>query len=135
MLLRPHPMIPDNSPIDERHDDILVHEALVRLQRFDFVDIVENPRLHANFARWIRAPVVDCRLNKTCVVGRFEQPLRQELTPEVFDLLRSRTRLDARLWEFVARNRLVGNERFSLRVKSFRRSINNYERLMAEAAV
>ena len=131
MLLRPHPLIPEDHPIDERNDDVLVKEALGRLQTFNFVDIVENPRLVANFARCLGDSVTPIVLNKTDIaLIKLKTSLEHELTHEVFKLLRSRTRLDLQLWEFVARNRLSEGELKALRFRSVRRSINKYRRLV-----
>jgi hypothetical protein len=130
MLLRPHHLIPEDHAIDERNDDVLVREALARLHVFDFIDIVENPRLGSNFARWIADSVTPVTLNRTDeVVANLKNSLQREFTVEVFKLLRSRTRLDSQLWEFVARNRLSESELKALRFRSIRRSINKYRQL------
>ena len=130
MLLRPHRLI-TAGPIEEQHDELLFAEALGRLREFHFVDFLENPQLNINFAKWIGDAPIQVVLNKTGKVAEhLKVRLEAELTPEVFELLKSRTRLDLRLWEFVVQTRLAQSGPGSIRFRTIRRTVRNYTALM-----
>jgi hypothetical protein len=134
MLLRPHPLVPEDGPILEEHDSELIQEAVDRLQKFHFLDILENPRLHSNFTAWVGEDLPSRRINETRPVPQsLAARIEDELTPEVFNLLKTRARLDLRLWKIVADQRLVEGESVSLRFRTIRRAIGHYTRLMSNS--
>jgi hypothetical protein len=131
MLLAPHPLIPQDDFIDQRHDAALVREARLRLKRFDFIDIVENRNLEANLAKWIGRPFA---LGKDNVTGEIPKPLRSpisdEATPEAAALLDARSRLDLNLWLEVAGGCVPGTDGRSFRRQTIAASLPRYARMM-----
>ena len=107
MLLWPHRLIPDDDFIAPGDDDMLLDEATAMLDRFAFVDLVENPNLRVNLERWLGRPVAYVRVNETTPVSpQFKSALHEQLTPQALDLLEARGRLDLKLWLALARKRL-----------------------------
>ncbi len=122
LLLWPHPLIPDDGPIDPAHDATLIAEATARLLGLDFVDVVENPAFHANLAAWLGTAPSHARMNETeAVPTALRTPLDEELTPRAADLLAARGRLDLVLWHAVLRARAPGLDAETLRVAAVRR--------------
>jgi len=106
MLVWPHPHIPDRGFIDSRHDETLVHEAILKLERFAFVDAIENPDFPPSLARWLGKSLNYDRENITPSISpEFRSLLHEELTPKAIDLLESHSRLDHRLWTKVITRR------------------------------
>jgi hypothetical protein len=103
LLLWPHEDIPSEGFIDPVHDDELFEEAVAILDSFAYVGILENPDFSAELGEWLGHPLSLPRLNE---VSAFRQPDTPDLTAEVSgggaDLLRWRTRIDARLWSHIA---------------------------------
>jgi hypothetical protein len=107
MLLWPHRLIPQNDSIEERNDRTLIYEAIRRLKQFAYVDVVENPELDANIRSWLGRPFIYKLANETSRIPEaLRTPLHKELTPETFNLLQRRTRLDLELWFAVGRQRI-----------------------------
>jgi hypothetical protein len=132
MLLWPHRLIPDSGFIDERHDEQLLDEALSRLDRFAFADLLENPRLRETLRRWCGRPVSHGRMNETVPVpGPLKSPLDRELTTRARDLLDARARLDLRLWAKLAQARLPDLDVECLRARTFGAAVMRYAGLMA----
>jgi hypothetical protein len=134
LLLWPHRLIPNGGFIDERHDERLVDEARSRLERFSFVDVVENPTLPENIAAWLERPFVLNKFNET--EGRpvsLETPLADELDPETSARLASLSRLDAVLWSSIATQRLQGVDCQVLRAQTIARNLSHYSRLAAQS--
>jgi hypothetical protein len=107
MLLWPHVLIPEDDFIAPCHDDMLLGEAMTVLDRFAFVDLVENPDLRLNFERWLGRHFTYARVNETPPVPpQLKVSLREELTPQALGLLEARGRLDLKLWLALARKRM-----------------------------
>jgi hypothetical protein len=107
MLLWPHPLIPDNDFIATRDDDVLLGEAITRLERFAFADMVENPDLRSKLESWLGRPFVYPRSNETTPVPKpFKTLLHEELTPKALEMLDACGRLDLKLWLALARKRV-----------------------------
>ncbi len=132
MLLWPHSLIPDDAFIDERDDERLVGEALARLDRFAFADIVESPTPGDNLQSWCGQPVLRSRVNETCPVPpRLKSPLHRELTGRALDLLDLRGRLDVRLWARLAQVRLPHITAERLRARTLTETMARHAWLMA----
>jgi hypothetical protein len=132
MLLRPHPLIPAAGEINPRHDDEVAEAALDRLERFALVDVIENPRLTDNLSVWLDRSVSIGVVNRTEIIAaRHRRPLDQELTPEVWELIHHRSRLDGRLWRAVTAARLTKDERSDLTAREIERAVGRYRALMA----
>ncbi|HEY6440671.1 MAG TPA: hypothetical protein VIY55_11680 [Acetobacteraceae bacterium] len=116
MLVWPHRLVPGDDFIDCRDDDVLVNEAIIALQQFAFVDIIENSDMQTNLERWLGRPVPYCAINETPRIPLpLQRPLHSELTAEVLNLMEQRTRLDLRLWEWLASKRIKGSNVETLR--------------------
>lgn len=121
MLLWPHPLIPNGGFINACHDDALLSEAIDHLSHFDFVGSVENPHLMSTLSAWLDSaypPSARIRLmrglsgrlhgQKEDAQGRNEQRMTNVMSElwvsdEVDNaawVLRERTRLDLKLWEY-----------------------------------
>jgi hypothetical protein len=131
-VLWPDPKVPDGDFIDRMHDRALVRQAAARLKRFDFVDVMENPRFQSNLEEWVGRPVDYLRFNETAPVpADFKSALHDELTPLAFGLLEARTRLDRELWTMLARRRLPDTDIEGLRERALIGSIARHSWLMA----
>jgi len=133
MLVWPHAMIPDDDFIDPAHDRELLQIALCRLKSFDFVDIVERQRgAIAGLGNWLGIPLENKRLNETDDVPlELQTELYQELDEQTLRLLNARTRLDLRLWYFVARLTCGEAELEGLRAEALRHGVARLSRRLA----
>jgi hypothetical protein len=132
LLLLPHPLIPEDGFIDERHDAALVREAKLQIERFDFLDIIENRYLETNLTKWIGRPFALGRDNVTGEIPKsFKSPISDEVTPEVAELLDARSRLDLKLWLELARECVPQINAHALRSETIAASMSRYSRMMA----
>lgn len=136
MLAWPHELIQDNNFIDRRNDRALLRQAIARLRQFSYVDLIENPMLQANLQAWLGQPFACARENET---PRIRPPLNaslyKELTSEALDLLRARARLDLKLWEMLARDRISHQGVEALRNSILMRSVARYSMLLSDSIV
>jgi hypothetical protein len=128
MLLWPHPLIPDDGFIDSASDKRLASEAAARLKAFDFVDVIENPRLEDNVRAFLARPFVYRRVNETVVRSEIRVPLEEELTGEALLLVEHRSRLDRELWRTVAAERIAGADLTALSDDTFHRIVTRFMR-------
>jgi hypothetical protein len=106
MLVSPHRLLPKANFIDARDDHELISEGLSRLSRFSYVDYVENTQLQQNLSDWLAHPFDYSRVNETAAIpDELKSALEQELTPEAYELLNARSRLDLHLWKSVVAER------------------------------
>jgi hypothetical protein len=109
LLLGSHRLIPGDDFIDCRDDDILVDGAIVALKQFAFADVIENPNMPANLEAWLGRPVPYSVANETPRAPlSLRSSLHSELTPEALTLLENRTRLDLKLWTWLAKKCVIG---------------------------
>ena len=80
-LLWPHPDIPNDDFIDERLHRKLHREARKKLASFEFVDILENPRLEENIAAWLGVPFRLRRDNETVIREELRTNLAEDFSP------------------------------------------------------
>jgi hypothetical protein len=107
MLLWPHRLIPDDDFIATRDDDVLLGEAISRLERFAYADLVENPDLRTKLESWLGRSFIYTRTNETTPVPKpFKTSLHEELSPKALDMLEAHGRLDLKLWMTLARERV-----------------------------
>ncbi|HEX3615384.1 MAG TPA: hypothetical protein VHU61_02520 [Solirubrobacteraceae bacterium] len=103
ILLWPHPLIPDDRPIDPGDDAVLLAAAIDRLDQLAFVDVMENPAWIDNLGRWLDRPMQMARINETRPLPTgLQSDMSKELSPQVMGQLASLTRLDHRIWAEVA---------------------------------
>ena len=131
MLLWPHPLLASDRFIDPANDAELLREARTNLNKFDFVDIVENIDFKSRLQGWLGRPFVYELVNETKPIPQqFRNPLHSELTPKVFDLLEARSRLDVDLWADVVRRRLPGQSISRLRQYALLANVARHSVLM-----
>jgi hypothetical protein len=101
-LVAPHDLVPVDDFIDEADDEAILQSAFGSLDRFAFVDVLEDPDLAGSLSKWFGREVRIGRANET-------QPMPPSRRCDVVaeakgatDLLEARTRLDAKLWDRVA---------------------------------
>jgi len=132
MLLWPHPRLPAGRFIDLVDDAYLLREAMANLDKFDFIDIVENRGLGERLQSWLGCPFRHERVNETRPIPQqFRANLHDELTADAYDLLEFRSRLDLRLWVSIAQRRLPGRDISSLRQQAIVANVARYGALMA----
>jgi hypothetical protein len=102
-LLHPHRDIPPGDFIPESRHPRLYQEALTRLGEFDFIDVLENPRMPRNVGKWLGADFHLAVENRTVVRSDLPVSLADELDPATLKLLWSRSAVDRRLWLHTAR--------------------------------
>ena len=104
LLLWPHRAIRDYDFIlPEEHDEIY-EEARQKIDRFKFVDLVENPSFEVNLSTWLNRPFALRRDNQT--IPRPDLPIfiEGELDDETRRLLKRLTAINSQLWiEFANR--------------------------------
>jgi hypothetical protein len=94
----------------------LIGEAEQVLGKFAFVDVLENPNLERRLQLWTGRPIMQHRLNATLSPpAGLRTALHQELTSQAHILLESRSRLDLRLWTYIAERCLPGRNPSALR--------------------
>jgi Sulfotransferase family len=102
-LLWPHPDIPKDGFIDERLHRKLQREATKKLASFEFVDILEGPRLEERIAAWLGVPFRLRRDNETIIRADLRIDLAEDFSPTTERWLRRLTAIDSRLWTAYAR--------------------------------
>ncbi|MBS9478131.1 sulfotransferase family 2 domain-containing protein [Ancylobacter radicis] len=131
-LLWPHPVIPENGPIDPANDEALLDAAFSVLESLAHVDLIENPHLVSRLETWLRRPVVVERRNETLPVpderrGRLDE----HLSDQAMDALNLWSRLDLRLWSHVAGKVMPDVESQSLADSTFAATLERHARLLA----
>jgi hypothetical protein len=131
MLLWPHPFIPPDDFINPVHDEQLIDEAHARLDKFAYVDVVENPDLIAGLSASIGQPIDYRRVNETCgPPDGFSCDLDQHLASDSWELLARRSRLDLRLWNNVVMRNMPETTAHVVRTKALNASIARYQVLL-----
>jgi hypothetical protein len=132
LLLWPHDLIPNDDFIDPRHDDRLFEDAVAVLATIDQVGVVENPDWVAELGTWLGRPLSLQKLNGA---KRLQQPDLPDLDAEVSgtgaDVLRTRTRIDARLWDHVAARTFADTE--EVRERAFNNALERYSVQLPDA--
>jgi hypothetical protein len=132
MLLWPHPWIPRDDFIDDRHDTALVQAATERLMRFSFLDLIENPTFESNLANWLGRSIALGRFNQTANIPQsLKAPMADQLTDEAWALLGARSRLDLELWLALAAERVPQINAHLLHREATAKTIRRHSRLMA----
>jgi hypothetical protein len=132
MLLWPNPLIPNDRFIEPINDRELLRQAMARLRKFDFVDIVEGGASLLRLQRWLGYCFICGRLNETSAIPRqFRSPLESELTGEAHEYLHARSRLDLRIWSTIAANHLPEPDVRKLQERTLLTNIARYSVLMA----
>jgi hypothetical protein len=132
MLLWPHPLVPADQFINPVNDKQLLREAMARLLKFDFVDIVEDPGFAQRLRSWIGRSFEYGVHNETSLIPReFRSPLHRELTSKALELLDVRSRLDLALWTRIAMRHLSARDGSRLREHTILANVARYSVLMA----
>lgn len=133
-LAWPHPLLQETAFISEDQDDELFSSAVERLDRMDFVGLLENPRCMADLAAWLGRALPETRLNERGSVPRKMRPnLAEELSGGTSELLEHRCRLDVRLWDHLATRVLPESvDVVSVRETALARAIDRYDAMLSE---
>jgi hypothetical protein len=134
LLLWPDPLIPDDGFIDSRHDAILLRKALLQLERFAYLDVIENPDFVHLLEAWLGRSVTYPRVNETKLTPPLlSMPLHAALTPEALSLLDARSRLDLSLWTMVAERTVAASTPAKLREQTLMRNVARHSALLSSA--
>lgn len=125
-LAWPHPLLPADDYIDPAHDEEITAAAIARIDAMAHVDLVENPGFVAGVAAWLGTELSDTRLNERSYVPR---RMRPDFGPELAaaeELLVARTRIDERLWRYVAERVLPGQDLDAVLAQSLDKAVDRY---------
>jgi len=132
MLLWPHALIREDQFIEPIHDERLLLDASARLRELAFLDVIENVNFPRNLEHWMGHALLHGHDNETRFIPQqYRSPLHREITPEAFELLHLRSRLDLRLWQMVVNERLPGCDVAALRERTTLAAMARYGALMA----
>jgi len=132
MLLGDHPLIPPTGRIDPRHDQELSAAAVAMLNRFSFVDVVENGQWVARLRAWLGRGFELPRLNETPrAEASARTDLSRHLTQETLDLVGFLTRLDNLVWSSVVAELMPGVSVRALSDASFISTVARHAMLLA----
>jgi hypothetical protein len=130
-LLWPHDLIPSDGFIDPIHDDELFEEAVAMLDTFAYVGIVEDPNYVADLGEWLGRPLSLERLQQVSGLAQPDSPdLAAEVSGGGADLLRWRTRIDARLWSHLAARAFAAAEVDEVRERAYQDAVDRYSILV-----
>lgn len=102
MLLWPD--VPTDEFFDEADDDRILALCLERLQRFEFVGLVEDPKIWGKLGAWVGKRVVPLREKVTSPVPEQHRGVLAEyMSAAAVDALRWRSRIDNRLWREIGK--------------------------------
>lgn len=128
MLLWPHALIPNEDIISEKHDTLLIEEALAKLDVFFHIDVVENSQLEENLSARIGKPIALLKLNVTSSSKEYGKvSIYDELTHDVWGRLDHFSRLDLKLWEAVVNRKMPGINVEELRNNVIEKTTKRYE--------
>lgn len=147
MLLWPHDRIPPAGFIAPQDDAMLIDAARAAIDRFAFVDVLENPAMHDRLIQFLRhayGQTIWSRLERLIYARRgaprneaapptpgARQAMADELTGRCHDLLDQRSRLDRHLWRHIAARALPQADLDTLAETSYRRTVDRFDRLIA----
>lgn len=126
-LLWPDFKISRDSFIDRKFDSQIIEQALSRLAKFSYVDIIENRNLSSSFSRWFGRSFALKNVNKTEVVSPELLPsLYNEFTDACLDTIEERVRLDDAIWSHVAQQSIGESQVNFVRCSALMRLISRY---------
>jgi hypothetical protein len=134
-LAWPHPALSRTEFVAESDDDALFEAAVARLDAFGHVNLVENRNSMVELGTWLGRSLPPTRANERTTVPRRMRPdLAAELTPETRELLDYRTRIDTRVWTYVAERVLPGADTKQVLADALQDAIERYGRMLRESA-
>jgi hypothetical protein len=127
LLLWPHDLIPGDDFIDPAHDDEIFEAALAMLDTFAYVGIVEDRYFVSDLGEWLGRPLSLHRLNGVSVRRQPDQlNMLAEVSGAGADLLRWRTRIDARLWRHLAARKFANAQVDEIAERTFQQAVERY---------
>lgn len=97
-----HPEIPKEGFIDPANDEQLFSEAIKIIDKFDFVDFIENPDFCENLEKFLGISIFLGFENKTNPIPKqYRSSFDDEFNQRAFFFLKMRTRLDFKIWEYI----------------------------------
>lgn len=135
-LLWPHPLIPSDGFILQDDDEDIVEQALQKIEKFTYVDVIENPDLEKNLRAWLGREFVLKPANKTGVIlPQLKMPLCRELTTSALRNLEARSRIDSKLWAYVAAAKVGDAAAARQRDDAIIQAISRYAHMMSGDAM
>lgn len=133
MLVWPHRLIPDGQFIDPANDAALLATALENLENCDFAGITERgSAAYREFSDWLGIKLDLPTLNPAQKMRRSARTkLSNELTPETLGLLDERVRLDARIWKWLAVQKMSESQADRLRHTAILQAVARFSALLA----
>jgi hypothetical protein len=132
-LAWPHPLLSRTDFIDPEHDDELLAAALARLDSFGHANVVENPNAMSDLGAWLGRELAPTRANeRTSVPRRMRPQLAAELAGGTRALLDHRTRIDAQVWDHVARRVLPDEDPAQVRASALQKTFDRYAAMLTE---
>jgi len=125
-LAWPHPLMPANGYLDPAHDEEITAAAFARLDAMAHADVVENPAFVAGVAAWLGSELSDTRLNERSFIPKRMRPDFGAELAAADDLLAERTRIDERLWRYVAERTLPGQDLDAVLAQSLDKAVGRY---------
>jgi hypothetical protein len=145
MLLWPHPLIPADNFINPSFDDTLLHDAMLVLNSFSYINIMEAPKQNERLAYWLfniyglsfwsklSARISETRPSNTneakAPILKTKTRLSDQISGLAGTLMRDRNRLDSLLWNSVAKKNFPGVNPAELSESLFFSNVNRYEKL------
>lgn len=131
-LLWPNELAPEDGFIHPAHDDELFEQAVALLDTFAYAGVVENPDFVAELGKWLGRPLNLPRLNEVNELRQPDSPdLAAEVSGEAEELLRWRTRIDARLWDHLAARTFSPQEIDRVRARAFAAAVERYSAMVS----
>lgn len=101
-LVWPNPLTPVDAFIDPRHDAELVDLAIAGFDAFDFIGVIEDPKMKGDLAAWLGCELVLPSSNSSPALPK---SLRCDVPAEAVaaaDLIEARSRIDGLVWDALA---------------------------------
>jgi hypothetical protein len=101
-LVWPHPLTPVDAFIDDHHDQELLDLAVAGFDAFDFIGIIEDPKMKGDLAAWLGRELVLPSSNASPAIPkklRCDVPAEAEASA---DLVEQRSRIDGLVWDALA---------------------------------
>lgn len=101
-LAWPHPLTPVDAFIDSRHDQELAALAIAEFDAFDFISVIEDPKMKGDLATWLGRELVLPNSNSSPALPK---RLRCDVAADAetsADLIEERSRIDALVWDALA---------------------------------
>lgn len=101
-LVWPHPLAPVDAFIEDRHDQELAEAAVSAFDGFDFIGLIEDPKMKTDMAMWLGRELVLPQSNTSPALPKSLQCDVPAEASGAADLIGQRCRIDALVWDALA---------------------------------